>query len=147
MPRAWILALIVFCVVLNAAGFVWNLFEPVPFYDEVAHLVTPFVLVAIAAEVVYRAGGDDVFFDTPGHALATGAAIGFFGAVGWEVIEVLLDFMGFTISHAPLDTVFDVFLGVIGGAAGAWVADRYLDRLFGRHPRNSSVPRRAPRVR
>lgn len=147
MPRGWVVSLVVFCVVLNAAGFMWSLFEPVPLYDEVAHLVTPFVLVAITAEIVYRAGGDDVFFDTPGHALLTGAGIGFFGAVGWEVVEVFLDLMGFAISHAPADTVFDVFLGVVGGAAGAWAADRYLDRLFGRHPRNSSVSRREPRVR
>lgn len=147
MPRVWVVVLIVFCVVLNAAGFVWSLFEPVPLYDEVAHLVTPFVLVAIVAEIVYRAGGDDEFFDTPRRAVLTGAAIGFVGAVGWEVIEVFLDMMGFPISHAPLDTIFDVFLGVVGGAAGAWVADRYLDRLFGRHRYNSRVSRRAPRVR
>lgn len=147
MPRGWIVSLLVFCVVLNAAGFIWSLFEPVPLYDEVAHFVTPLVLVAIVAEMIYRAGGDDMFFDTPRHAVATGAAIGFVGAVGWEVIEAFLDFMGFAISHAPLDTVFDVFLGVVGGMAGAWVADRYLDRLFGRHRYNSSVPRRRPRVR
>lgn len=147
MPRGWVVSLIVFCVVLNAAGFLWNLFEPIPLYDEVAHLVTPFVLVAIVAEIVYRAGGDDRFFDTPRHAILTGAAIGFAGAVGWEVVEIFLDIMGFTISHAPLDTVFDIVLGVIGGAAGAWVADRYLDRLFGRHRYDSSVRVRGPRVR
>ncbi|MBA2694128.1 MAG: hypothetical protein H0U65_16810 [Rubrobacter sp.] len=137
----------VFCVVLNAAGFMWSLFEPVPLYDEVAHLLTPFVLVAMTAEVIYRAGGDDVFFDTPRHAVVTGVVIGFVGAVGWEVVEAFLSFMGFAISHAPLDTVFDVFLGVVGGAAGAWVADRYLDRIFGRHRYNSNVSRRRPRVR
>lgn len=147
MPRGWIISLIVFCVVLNSAGFLWSLFEPVPLYDEIAHLATPFILVAIAAEVVYRAGGDDMFFDTPRHAVVTGAVIGFAGAVGWEVIEAFLALMGFAISHAPVDTVFDVFLGVVGGAAGAWVADHYLDRLFGRHRHNSSVPKRSPRVR
>lgn len=147
MPRAWISSLVVFCVVLNAAGFIWSLFEPVPLYDEVAHLVTPFVLVAITAEIIYRAGGDDIFFDTPRHAVVTGAAIGFVGAVGWEVVEAFLGLMGFAISHAPADTVFDVFLGVVGGTAGAWVADRCLDRLFGRHRYDSSVSRRTPRVR
>lgn len=147
MPRGWVIVLIVFCVVLNTAGFVWSLFEPVPLYDEVAHLVTPFVLVAITAEIIYRAGGDDEFFDTPRHAVATGAVIGFVGAVGWEVIEVFLDLMGFAISHAPLDTGFDIFLGVVGGAAGAYVADRYLDRLFNRSRYNSRVARRRSRVR
>lgn len=147
MPRGWVISLIVFCVVLNAAGFMWHLFEPVPLYDEVAHLVTPFVLVAITAEVIYRGGGDDVFFDTPRHAVLTGAGIGFLGAVGWEVVEVFLDMMGFAISHAPRDTVLDVLLGVVGGAAGAYVADHFLDRLFNRSRYNSRVARRRSRVR
>jgi hypothetical protein len=37
MPRKYIVVLILFCIALNAAGFVWKLFEPVLFYDEVAH--------------------------------------------------------------------------------------------------------------
>jgi uncharacterized membrane protein len=141
MPRAWIIGLIVLCTVMNAAGFVWKLFEPVPLYDEIAHFLTPFVLVAITAEIIYRAGGDDEFFDTPRHAIVTGAAIGFVGALGWEGIEAILAAMGFSISNAPADTVFDVLLGVLGGAAGGWAADRYLDRLFNRSRTDSSRPR------
>jgi hypothetical protein len=134
MPRLWILGLIVFCIVLNGAGFIWDIFEPVPLYDEVAHIVTPFVLVAVVAEVVYRFGGDDEFFDTPRHAIITGAVIGLVGATLWEGIEIVLDlvFPSASIDHPPLDTIFDIFLGVVGGAAGAWTADRFLDRLFGR---------------
>ncbi len=141
MPRSWVIALIVICVVLNGAGFLWQLFEPVPFYDEIAHFLTPFTLVAITAEIIYRGGGDDEFFDTPRHAVVTGAVIGLIGAGGWELIEVVLDFMGVPISHALPDTIFDVFLGIVGGAAGAWAADRYLDRIFGRSRMDSSRPR------
>jgi hypothetical protein len=134
MPRRWIIGLIVFCIVLNGAGFLWDIFEPVPLYDEVAHVITPFVLVAVVAEIVYRMGGDDEFFNTPRRALVTGAVIGFAGAVFWEGVEIVLDllFPSASIDHPPFDTVFDVFLGVLGGAAGAWAADRYLDRFFGR---------------
>lgn len=49
--------------------------------------------------------------------------------------------MGFSISNAPPDTVFDIFLGGVGGAAGAWVADRFLDRLFNRSRTNARRPR------
>jgi hypothetical protein len=135
--------LILICTGLNGAGFMWNLFEPIPLYDEVAHFITPFTLVAILAEILYRGGGDDEFFNTPLRAVITGAVIGLAGAGAWEVIEIVLDLMGFPISHAPPDTVFDVVLGVIGGAAGAWAADRYLDRLFGR----SRLDAHRPRVR
>ncbi|HET9927196.1 MAG TPA: hypothetical protein VFQ09_00195, partial [Rubrobacter sp.] len=63
MPRKYIVVLILFCIALNAAGFLWKIFEPVLFYDEVAHFITPFTLVLILAEIIYRSGGDDEFFD------------------------------------------------------------------------------------
>lgn len=137
--------MILFCALLNGAGFLWDLFEPVPLYDEIAHVITPFVLVAITAEIIYRWGGDDEFFGTPRRAMLTGAVIGLVGAVAWEVIEILLDllFPEASIDHALPDTVFDIVLGIIGGAAGAYAADHFLDRLFGRSRTN---PRR-PRVR
>jgi hypothetical protein len=49
--------------------------------------------------------------------------------------------MGFPISRALPDTAFDVVLGILGGAAGAWAADRYLDRLFGRSRVNANRSR------
>ena len=143
MPRGWVIALILLCTALNGAGFLWHLFEPIPLYDEIAHFITPFTLVAITAEIIYRGGGDDEFFDTPRHAVITGSVIGLVGAGGWEIIEIVLDAMGFPISRAIPDTIFDIVLGVLGGAAGAWAADRYLDRLFGR----SRIDANRPRVR
>lgn len=143
MPRGWVVVLILICIALNGAGFLWNLFEPVPLYDEIAHFLTPFTLVLILAEIIYRGGGDDDFFNTPRRAVITGSVIGLVGAAGWEGIEVILDLMGLPISHAPSDTIFDVVLGVAGGAAGAWAADRYLDRLFNR----SRIDANRPRVR
>jgi hypothetical protein len=141
VSRRWIVMLILICTGLNGAGFLWNLFEPIPLYDEIAHFITPFTLVMITAEIIYRAGGDDEFFNTPRRAVITGSVIGLVGAGGWELIEILLDIWGFPISHAPPDTIFDIVLGVLGGAAGAWAADRYLDRLFGRSRLNAHRPR------
>ena len=134
MPRRWIVYLILFCTLLNGAGFIWDIFEPIPLYDEIAHVVTPFTLVAITAEIIYRFGGDDEFFDTPRHAVITGTVIGLVGATAWEGVEIVLDllFPQASIDHALPDTIFDIVLGVIGGAAGAYLADRYLDRLFNR---------------
>src|SRR5918995_4883552 len=101
MSRGWIVALILICIALNGAGFLWNLFEPIPLYDEIAHFLTPFTLVVILAEIIYRGGGDDEFFNTPRRAVITGSVIGLAGAGAWEVIEIVLDLMGFPISHAP----------------------------------------------
>jgi hypothetical protein len=141
MPRKYIIGLILFSIVLNAAGFLWKLFEPIPLYDEIAHFVTPFTLVLILAEIIYRGGGDDEFFPTPRRAIITGSVIGFLGAAGWEGVEVVMSLMGMSISNTLPDTIFDVVLGVLGGAAGAWAADRYLDRIFGRSRTNPHQPR------
>ena len=146
MPWKRAVVLVAICVALNAAGFIWHFFEPIPLYDEIAHTLTPFTLVALTAELIYRAGGDDVFFSTPRHAIITGIVIGLLGAVGWEIVEQILASMGAKISNAPVDTVMDVGLGVIGGAVGAWIADRYLDRIFGR-PRWSTHKQESRRVR
>ena len=141
MQRKYILVLILFCIALNASGFLWKLFEPILFYDEVAHFITPFTLVLILAEIIYRSGGDDEFFDTPLRAIITGSVIGLLGAAGWEGIEVLMSMMGISVSNVLPDTLFDVFLGILGGAAGAWAADRYLDRIFRRSRTNANQPR------
>jgi uncharacterized membrane protein len=141
MPRKYIVLLILFCIALNAAGFLWKLFEPILLYDEVAHFVTPFTLVLILAEIIYRSGGDDEFFSTPTRSIVTGSVIGFLGAVGWEVVEVMMSLMGMSISNALLDSIFDIVLGILGGAAGAWTADRYLDRIFGRSRINPNKSR------
>jgi hypothetical protein len=67
----------------------------------------------------------------------TGSVIGLVGAAGWEGIEIVMSLMGLPISNTPPDTAFDVVLGIAGGAAGAWAADRYLDRLFNRSRTNA----------
>src|SRR5215212_2554510 len=99
MPRGWVVSLILICTALNGAGFAWNLFEPVPLYDEIAHFLTPFTLVLITAEIIYRGGGDDEFFNTPTRAVITGSVIGLIGAAGWEGIELILALMGIPISN------------------------------------------------
>ena len=95
----------------------------------------------ILAEIIYRTGGDDEFFNTPLRSIITGSVIGLLGATGWEGIEVLMSWMGISVSNALTDTTFDIFLGVLGGAAGAWAADRYLDRIFRRSRTNANQPR------
>jgi hypothetical protein len=122
--------LIVLCTLLNGTGFLWDIFEPVPLYDEIAHVITPFTLVTVTAEIIYRAGGDDEFFDAPRHALVTGSAIGLVGAAGWEGIEILLDYLfpAASIDHALTDTIFEVCWacsGVrleLGWQTATWIA-------------------------
>jgi hypothetical protein len=95
----------------------------------------------LLAEAIYRLGGEDEFFPTARRAVVTGVGIGVLGAVGWELIEVILGAMGLAISNTPADSVFDVFLGACGGALGGWFADRYLDSIFGRSRHDPHQPK------
>ena len=49
--------------------------------------------------------------------------------------------MGVSVSNALPDPIFDIFLGILGGAACAWAAGRYLDRIFRRSRTNAYRPR------
>jgi len=53
----------------------------------------------------------------------------------------VLSAMGVAIANTLPDSILDVFLGVLGGAAGAYVADHFLDRIFGRSRTDSNRPR------
>jgi hypothetical protein len=53
----------------------------------------------------------------------------------------VMSMMGISVSNVLPDTTFDICLGVLGGAAGAWAADRYLDRIFRRSRTNANQPR------
>ncbi len=130
MPRHRAILLLLFCAALNAAGFMWGLFEPVPLYDELAHTLTPFVLVAITSEFIYRSGGNDEFFGSRTRSLLTGTLLGLVGAVAWEIVEVALNvWVPAADIYNPLpDTLLDVALGTAGGAVGAFRTDRYLAR-------------------
>ena len=131
MPH-WVAAiLILISTALNTMGWVLRIAESVPLYDEIAHFLTPLILVAITAEIIYRAGGDNEFFPTPARSALTGGLIGLIGAIGWEVFEIVLDdVLGVYVFHPLRDSISDVLLGVAGGAIGAWLTDRYLDRLL-----------------
>ncbi|MDP9381072.1 MAG: hypothetical protein M3Q29_13175 [Chloroflexota bacterium] len=130
----WMLVLVLLLLavaILNAAGWMLNLFSRIPPYDEIVHFVTPLTLVAIASTLIYRSGGRDEFFSSTTRALLTGAMLGLIGAIAWELFEVLLVrlFPGIDFPTPPLDTAVDVMLGTAGGAVGARLVDWRLDRV------------------
>ncbi len=121
--------------VLNAAGWVLNLFSRIPPYDEIVHFLTPVTLVAISGTIMYRSGGRDTFFRSTMRALVTGAALGLIGAIAWELFEILLVRVlpGISFPTPPVDTAVDIALGTAGGAAGARIVDWRLDRIRTRY--------------
>lgn len=118
------LVMLVASGIIDLIGFSFGLFYAGVFYDNLAHFVTSFSLVALAAELYFRRGlarGDGAFPITVGRALAAGAVIGLVGGMAWESFESFLD-LAFpeTIYNPPLDTVVDTAFGTAGGAFGVW---------------------------
>lgn len=119
-----ILAALLVSAIIDLAGFAFGLFYAGVFYDNLAHFLTTFSLVALAAELYLRYEMNHRRVRrriTAGRALALGAALGLIGGVSWEGFEAVLD-LAFpaTIYNPATDSVVDVMFGVAGGALGVW---------------------------
>lgn len=119
---AWILLAI--AVVVNIAGYIFNLYQLV-WFDEVIHAYTIFALTLVIALYAYGAVLTGVERHTFGLILMI-ASIGL--AIGglWEVAEWLYD-MWFTqqntIMAAP-DRLIDLIMDTLGGLAAGWLTVR-----------------------
>lgn len=114
----FVLVMLAASAIIDLAGFAFGLFYAGLFYDNLAHFLTSFSLVALAAELYFRRGlvrERGVPRITTRHALVAGAALAFAGGVAWEAFEILLD-LAFpeTIYNPPLDTVVDTAFGTAG---------------------------------
>lgn len=120
----FVLAMLALSAVIDLLGFAFGLFYAGIFYDNLAHFLTTFSLVALAGELYFRrelVSRRGVPHLTVRRALAAGAALGFAGGVAWEGFEALLDlaFPGL-IYNPPVDSVVDTIFGTLGGAVALW---------------------------
>jgi predicted Abi (CAAX) family protease len=119
----FVLVMLAASAIVDVIGFAFGLFYAGLFYDNLAHFLTTFSLVALAGELYFRRGlvSQRVPRLTTRRALAAGAALGFAGGVAWEDFEILLDlaFPGL-IYNPPVDSVVDTLFGTLGGALGLW---------------------------
>lgn len=108
--------------VIDLTGFAFGLFYAGVFYDNLAHFLTTFSLVALVTELYLRGemnhSGLRRYF-TARRALAVGAAAGLLAGIYWEGFEAVLN-LAFpeTIYNPPVDSVVDTAFGVAGGALG-----------------------------
>lgn len=116
LPGA-LIAMISGASVVNGASIAWDWYTAWSPFDEWAHLLNPVMLVAPSMIWLHRAGFVPA---RPGGALFVAAAsvYGLVLAAGWEVIET------FFWTYPLSDTLSDVALGVLGSAAGGWLAGR-----------------------
>lgn len=105
-------ALFVGAAVLNAAGYAWQLFHRVPFYDEAVHFITTFAITLSLGFLTFHSM--QVHFRQ--HGLLYVVVIASFGlSIGalWEVVEW---------STGIIDNLHDTITDLIIDAVGATVA-------------------------
>lgn len=117
---AWILLAI--AIAGNIAGFVFNLYDQLRWFDEVIHAYTIFALTLVAALYAYGA----VLTGAHAHTFlfilmvtSIGLAIGAL----WEVAEWLYDWLFAsqnTIKSVP-DRLIDLIMDTIGGLVVGWL--------------------------
>ncbi len=127
-PSRFVLVTLIVSLVFDFYGMTFGLFYEGIFYDNLAHFLTSFALVALAAELAQQRGALPLLVPG-GRALMAGAAMGLIGGGVWEIFEVAVDVLfPVFIYNPPLDTFTDMVFGSLGGAFGAWRTAAYLNR-------------------
>lgn len=118
--------------VLNAAGYIFDLWEQPVWFDEFVHLVTPFVLVAALAWLLIQR--NDI--DPEENGLVYFLKVGLMGLIigfAWEGFEYVAQIIG-----DRADTISDLIMDTIGSLLAAafclWAARNAAPELRGEDP-------------
>ena len=98
---------------INAAGYVFNLFSSPVWFDEFAHVITPFAIVAALGWLLIRRG-DGYPASSPTGYIARIVLLGIAIGLAWECFEWLVGIIGST--H---DTLVDLVMDSLGSLLAA----------------------------
>lgn len=127
LPRLFDL-LFVLAALINAGGWVWDLYNAPGPYDEIAHGFTIFAITLALGFLTYRtllAG----FVDHPLLLVLTIASFGIAIGALWEVAEWTADFfVAKQIVSGLDDTISDLIMDSIGAVLAGWATMIVLPR-------------------
>ncbi len=109
--------LFVAAAVMNAAGWVWNLYGKIIGYDEFTHFFTSFAITLSLGFLVFDAVKEH-FRDHPRHFVLVIASFGITLGAFWEIFEWA------ALKQLPnpvVDMIMDSLGAVTAGVAAAWV--------------------------
>jgi hypothetical protein len=145
-----LVAAIVACTLVSAAGWAWDWYARLWWFDIVLHTVNPLVMMAASMFMLWKA---DLLAHAPrkGRFVLWATGLGLALGVGWEILE---------FTYLPLtwpDTILDLVMDGAGAALGGWLAiwlieqrgeppaGRRYFRRGGFGGRRIPLPARAPR--
>jgi hypothetical protein len=107
--------LFVAAAIVNAAGWVWDLYGRIPGYDEIAHLYTSFAVTLSLGHLVYRRVRAP-FREHRLHFVLVIASFGISLGAFWEIFEwlVLKE-----LQNPVVDIIMDSLGAVLAGIAAA----------------------------
>ncbi len=124
---AWILLAI--AVVVNIAGYIFNLYSQFVWFDEVIHAYTTFAMTLAVALYAYG----PVLTGAHKHTILFILMVTSIGlAIGgvWEVAEWVYDWLLIqknTIKSVP-DRLIDLIMDSVGGVVAGWMAVSMLEK-------------------
>lgn len=104
--------------ILNAAGWIWNLFDRFYPYDELTHALTCFAVTLSLGFMVYHSVREQF----RGHGVLFVLAVTSFGVtLGalWEVLEWAMNISN-SLSDAMIDLLMDTAGSLLAGLLSAW---------------------------
>lgn len=119
--RLIVWGLLVVAALVNAAGYLWDLYDRFGWFDEVVHAYTTFALTLPLALLLYDvvltgAQTQKILF------ILTVASLGVAIGVLWEIVEWAYDQMvPENAILGKLDTIIDLIMDILGGVAAGIV--------------------------
>lgn len=108
--------LFVSAAVVNAAGWVWNLYDTVWGYDEIAHFYTSFAVTLSVGYLAYAAVRSH-FRNHLGHFVLIISSFGISLGAFWEIFELMVLQ---ELTNPVVDLVMDTLGAILAGVLAAW---------------------------
>lgn len=119
--------LFVLAGLINAAGYVFNLWKSPPWFDETVHAFTSFTVMAAIGWMLLARSSLNAAWKRGRFTLAI-AGLGLAVGVLWEVFEWIIGIIGSPVDTG-VDLVMDTFGAVAAGLFCAWAAKRERRRI------------------
>jgi VanZ family protein len=108
--------LLVIAALINAAGWVWEIYDAIPGYDEFAHFYTTFAVTLALGLLVYKRVSEP-FREHRTHFVLVIASFGISIGAFWEIFEwVVLK----KLTNPVVDLMMDSLGAVAAGLVAAW---------------------------
>ncbi|MBP1807583.1 hypothetical protein [Rubellimicrobium aerolatum] len=128
-----LVVIITACFLVSAAGWAWDWYRVVWWFDVALHAINPLVMMAASMFMLWKA---EFLAHAPrkGRFVLWSTGLGLLLGLGWEGVEVT--FLDLTWPDTLLDLVMDGAGSALGGSFAIWLIERRGRPAIGRRGRS-----------